>query len=488
MKRFLYLGFGLLLCACAVCADSGFALRQDRIWFESEGLPLREFLRGFHEAGVRVRMDPEMGEEPISGKVVGEKLEAALDRIASAFDYSIIWSRIDSPAGPVDRVSELSLYRRGHPERASPFSPDSRLDVATADGHAFVRGELLLGFRAGTTQEQVNEILRRIGGEMIGGMPNLGIYRVRLPVGSNLSEMVALLKREESVAAAEPNWIYELPVGLSRASGSASPGRTAPIPGDTKALLAVLDSGIQSLDNLDAWVAGQFNTMDASSSAKDTIGHGTQMALIASGLYSPDGGMDSAIMARKILSIKGFNDDGKTSTWAVLEAVNLALENGARVLNISWGSETPSVFLQTAFAKAAQSGLILVASAGNEPTGRPVYPAAWAGVLAVGATDSDGTPSAYSNYGKFVDLSAPAQTVLPVGYKGPAGTYAGTSISGAFTAGILAQYLEMYPAASPEEAIRKMYESLTPHKDASYSSKNGTGILDAAAIRRFLGK
>ena len=125
-------------------------------------------------------------------------------------------------------------------------------------------------------------------------------------------------------------------------------------------------------------------------------------------------------------------------------------------MSLSWGSETRSGFLEKAFAQASGKGLIIVASAGNEPTGRPVYPAAYGSVIGVGAAGPDGKAWEKSNYGHFVSLYAPGFAAFPVGYKGDPGTYAGTSISAAFAANLIANVLSHNPKASREEVIKAL--------------------------------
>ena len=126
--------------------------------------------------------------------------------------------------------------------------------------------------------------------------------------------------------------------------------------------------------------------------------------------------------------------------------------------------------------------MILVAAAGNEPTGSAVYPAAYSEVLAVGGVTADGQAWSSSNYGDFVDLSASATATLPVGNNGPAGAYVGTSISSATVSHALAQYLNQHPSATTATALAALTKSLSPAPAGGY----GAGILDAAALQRFL--
>lgn len=469
-------------------ARAAWTLQQDRLAGESDGLPLLEFLRVFHEAGVRVSLDPALAGQTVTGAARRELLERALERLIPEADFAISWERIEGPAGPVDRAVEIRLFQRGRPEQVRPAFGGTRLDVVEAGGARFVRGQILIGFRGGTTREQAARILEAIGGELIGALPDLGAFLIRVPPGTNIPELIERLRREERVSAAEPNLVYDLPATGPAGSPIARTGPAKAGAGGKTALLAVLDSGMSGPDRLAAYVTGSYNSLQNGEDGADPLGHGTQMAWIASGLISPDGGQSDAISSRNILSIKGFDENGKTSSWAMMEAVRIATEQKARVMNISWGSETSSDFLQAALKRATDQGMILVAAAGNQPTGRAMYPAAWPGILAVGAADAAGAPGEYSNHGAFVDLSAPAVARIPAGSDGAPGNYAGTSIASAYTSGVLAQYLEANPNTTPEEALARLRAALSPFPDSTSSGRNGAGVLDAEAVRKFLSK
>ncbi len=94
--------------------------------------------------------------------------------------------------------------------------------------------------------------------------------------------------------------------------------------------------------------------------------------------------------------------------------------------------------------------------AGNEPTGKPFYPAAYSSVIGVSALEPGGKAWENSNYGSFVTLYAPGFATLPVGYKGDPGAYAGTSISTAFVANSIANYLSRNPEATNQEVFNAL--------------------------------
>jgi len=131
--------------------------------------------------------------------------------------------------------------------------------------------------------------------------------------------------------------------------------------------------------------------------------------------------------------------------------------------------------------------MIVVASAGNEPTGKPVYPAAYPGVIAVSAVSPNGTVWDKSNHGDFVDLAAPGYATFPVGYQGPPGSYAGTSISSAYVSRSLGLYFAKNPTATSAQAIAALNSSLTDAGDKGKDPFYGGGVLDSTAVGRLLG-
>jgi hypothetical protein len=180
------------------------------------------------------------------------------------------------------------------------------------------------------------------------------------------------------------------------------------------------------------------------------------MALLAAGMVKPYGsGMDQ-LQHNPVIPIRIFDANGYTSNFHVMKSIDFALENGARVISLSWASETRSDFLEDQLNTVGSGGGIVVAAAGNEPTGRPVYPAAYHSVIGTGALGADGKIWPQSNYGASVTLYAPGYASFPTGYGAEPGTYAGTSISTAFIAGLFANFLTRHPEAAGQEILNAL--------------------------------
>ena len=461
-----------------------FRIDGDRITIRANDTPLQQVLADFVRAGVKVKVDPAI-DARVSGYEKDLPVDKALEKLLGPFGYVIFYTVVPGPLGNIERLDEVHVFRREGPRQLEEFMPEDNFRITRGplpDSPEFVADELLIALKPGTSIDQFRTLLAQIGASVIDSVPELGIYRLRLPPGTNILALVDALKNQSIVSRVEPNYAYRLPPGAegaaaanrSTAAGAASAAEGAP-------RVAVLDSGLRAVSSLDGLVAGAYDAIRPEREVSDTAGHGTQMALIASGAIPPYGASGSA-SGVPVLAIRAFDDNGITSNFTLMRAIEYAAAQGAKVVNLSWGSTTPSSFMETAVQKAIAGGMVVVASAGNEPTGQPVYPAAYGGVLSVSALEADGAAWSSSNFGGTVDLAAPGTATLPVGYSGPPGGYAGTSIAAAYVSHAVALYMTEHPTATAADARRAVMGSLSAISDTRY----GQGALDAAALERLL--
>ncbi len=479
--------------AWATTEAPGFSVRVhgERLSMIATNEPLTAILKQIAYAGVTVRIDPKV-EALVSGQFENEDIQQALDTLLEPFGYVLIWNVIDGPLGRLPKLEEIQVYFPGKKEKIQPLvAVESNLVVDTGpyqNSPQFVRDEILIAFKPGTRVEEAELLLNQIGGTLIDSVPELGIYHVRLPPGSNVPAIVDQLKYNLIVAEAEPNYVVTIPNPPGFAPAARPTGTiTAPPAGRGMGPVAILDSGLMPQIGLEDLVAGKLDALDPDRPLNDSLGHGTQMALIAAGAVAPSG-IDAGEMSAGVplLAIRAFDDNGNASNFSLMRSIEYAIENGARVINMSWGSETSSDFLATAIRYAQSKGAVVVAAAGNAPTQKPMYPAAYDNVVAVSAANEDGSLWESSNYGNFITLAAPGKAAFPVGYQGPAGPYAGTSIASAYVARTLALYLDTHPGASAEDAVKNLTRTVTDAGKKGKDTKYGYGLLDAAATARFL--
>src|SRR5262249_33389356 len=151
------------------------------------------------------------------------------------------------------------------------------------------------------------------------------------------------------------------------------------------------------------------------------------------------------ILAVRAFRTSGRNASPETTTQILMTAVNWAVNNGAKILNMSFiGAH--DLALQQLLNAATQRGILIVAAAGNGgPTAPPVYPAAYPGVIAVTAVDEFDRRYEYANRGSYIAVAAPGVDILTPVEQGGYAYVSGTSFAAAYVSGIAALLLERDP-------------------------------------------
>ncbi|HIF14110.1 MAG TPA: hypothetical protein EYQ86_01730, partial [Bacteroidetes bacterium] len=168
--------------------------------------------------------------------------------------------------------------------------------------------------------------------------------------------------------------------------------------------------------------------------------HGTHVAGCAAAASDNNTGIASIGFGISIMSLRCSDNSGLLSN--TYDGVLYAIENGADVINMSYGSNHYSNTSQNLFNWANQNGIVLIASAGNDGSSSPQYPAAYNHVISVAATNGNDAKASFSNYDNgsgWVDLAAPGTSIystLPTG-SGSYGYKQGTSMSGPIVAGLV---------------------------------------------------
>lgn len=200
--------------------------------------------------------------------------------------------------------------------------------------------------------------------------------------------------------------------------------------------VCVVDTGIDRNHSLlKGKVQSATSTVPGSNEA-DRQGHGTHVASLVAG--STDIGA-SAVSA-KIISVKSLGDDGVGDSDWIARGVESCVKQGAHVINMSLGSSSASEVMRRAVRDARAAGVIVVAASGNEG-GAISYPAAYPGVISVGATTSSKQIAGFSNRGTGLGYVAPGQGIQGARAGGGTVNMSGTSMASPFVAGMIAMRL-----------------------------------------------
>ncbi|MFB9838504.1 type VII secretion-associated serine protease mycosin, partial [Actinoallomurus acaciae] len=266
--------------------------------------------------------------------------------------------------------------------------------------------------------------------------------------------------------------------------------------------VAVLDTGV---DGHQADLAGRvIDGPDFTGHVRKPGGrywgrHGTEMASLIAG-HGHGAGATAGVMGvapdAKILSIRVTwelndpirNDHAQVnrSRDAVAEGIRYAADHGAQVISMSLGGGNlfynGNTAEEAAIKYALGKGAVLVASAGNDGDGanRRNYPAAYPGVIAVGAVDRTFKAAKFTNRHTYISVAAPGVEIVSADAAGHGyilGT--GTSSSAAFVAGMSALVKARYPHLTAQEVKQALEEGATHRPPDGRSNEIGTGVADA---------
>jgi len=325
-----------------------------------------------------------------------------------------------------------------------------------------VTGEIVVKFRPGTNANAKADAHRAAGGRQLNEIARTGLQRVAVQAGDE-SAAVARYRRNPNVLYAEPNYIRSIPEPISHTPGS------EPVTGDhyfdeqwalhntgqffycfpwldgedlcfyvgtpdadldapeawaisqgTGVLVAVIDTGIDyTHPDLATNYAGGYDFVSNDGDPLDDHGHGTHVSgTIAAAMNNLTGnpaaeeGVAGVAPNARILAYKVCGPDGSCSDFAVAQAIAQAVTDGAKVINMSLGGPENSQAMYDAVQDAWGAGLVIVAGAGNDGTTAEFYPAAFNNVISVGAFDEDHRRASFSNYGSWVDISAPGNVIM----------------------------------------------------------------------------
>ena len=208
------------------------------------------------------------------------------------------------------------------------------------------------------------------------------------------------------------------------------------------------------------------------------FGHGTMVA----------GLIHLAAPTAKIMPIKAFRADGTANLSDIVRGIYFAADNGARVINMSFGFAQISDALMKAVNYATRKGVICVASVGNDGQSALVYPAAYGNVIAVASVNQQNQISTFSNYGPdLVTLAAPGEALVTI-Y--PGDHYAavwGTSFSTALVSAAAIDMLSFVdPNVSQLLGVGDVKRALSHAGHCDMSGNLGAGCIDFDQAEQYL--
>lgn len=263
--------------------------------------------------------------------------------------------------------------------------------------------------------------------------------------------------------------------GFGRSARNITSG--GPGAGDgTGVLVAVLDSGIDSHPQFGAVeiLDLDFSGVGASGPGSD---HGTSVASIIAG-------SEGIAPNAELLNIRVFNETGQASSYDVALGIVEAVNQGAKIINMSLGVYRDVAAMREAVAYAADNGVLMVAAAGNDAINTLPYPAAYDGVIAVTAVDALGQQAIFPNQSAQIDFAAPGVGVLTANTEVGLDAFTGTSAAAPFVSGTLASLMSGKGPLTPQAAVSFLEQHANEAGAPGDDPQFGGGVLDWERMQR----
>ncbi len=397
-----------------------------------------------------------------------------------------------------DESTGLPRYEAGS-ARLAPQPPAggaaSADDAWPREGQAFVPGEVIVLLRDPADEVGFIADARALGYTPLGVIPQLAAVQLGVEPGGEAAATVTLaadprvahaerhaLARAQLVPddAVYPRYQWNLrKIGMEAAWDATT--------GSPSVVVAVLDTGVDAgHPDLGTNVLGGYDFVNDDPNASDDASHGTYIAGVIAALGNNAEGIAGIAWRTRVLPVKVLDSQGLGPDAAVSRGIIFAVENRARIINVSSGTPYPSRLLEEAIRFAERRGVLVVAAAGNtgDRGNEVIYPAAYPSVLAVGAIDEDDDVPAFSQRHPYVAVAAPGVNIAGTAWRGAGtGLYitsSGTSAAAPHVSGLAALLLALKPEQTAVElraAILQAADRITPELPDATA---GAGRINAA--------
>ncbi|MFG2878569.1 type VII secretion-associated serine protease mycosin [Streptomyces sp. NPDC048337] len=255
--------------------------------------------------------------------------------------------------------------------------------------------------------------------------------------------------------------------------------------------VAVIDTGVdranpQLAGALDTGAGKDFIDPKGGDGTNDTVGHGTKVAGLIAARAQQGTGFVGLAPESTIIPIRQNDGQGKGNAKSLADAIDHAVSKGAQVINISQDTDVPlsaDSDLGKAVQKAIDAKVVVVASSGNDGLSgekRKTYPAAFPGVLAVGASDRNNERAAFSQPGDFIGVAAPGVDMVSTVPGFGQCIDNGTSFSAPYVAGVAALLRAKHPDWSPQQVVWQI-QNTAERSVKGRDDYVGWGIVDPVA-------
>lgn len=345
----------------------------------------------------------------------------------------------------------------------------------------YVEGEVLVKFKEDMSMNMQQDVLSDINAEILVD-ENVVDSPFNVLKVKDVDQVVQTLSNNSQIEYVEPNYIMNATYtpndpffDISYQYGLFTTETTSAwdvTTGNSNQVVAVLDTGVDyNHEDLDDKTILGYNFVNNNNNPMDGNGHGTHVAGTAAAETNNGLGIAGVAPDTSILAVQVLDSSGSGSLANIVDGIIYAADYGAEVINLSLGCNCDTQAMEDAVDYAWDSGSVVVAAAGNSSTSTTFEPASYDNAIAVGAVDENNNIASFSNYGNWVDVTAPGVEI--------AGTYpsnryvylSGTSMASPHVAGLAA--LLASQGKDNSEIRRSIENTATPISGTGYYFQHG---------------
>ncbi|SDY89698.1 Subtilase family protein [Evansella caseinilytica] len=249
--------------------------------------------------------------------------------------------------------------------------------------------------------------------------------------------------------------------------------------GDEEVPIAIVDSGVdpEHID-LAARIKAGFNAFEDNQAYNDENGHGTHVAGIAAAITNNEAGVAGVSWNNPLLAVKVLDQNAEGNALSIAKGIIWAVDQGARVINLSLGDSHDSDLMYDAVRYAYERDVVLIAASGNDDVETPMFPAAYDEVLAVAAVDPQRERAFFSNYGEHIDVSAPGEHIPSTFPENQYVVMSGTSMAAPHVTGLAGLIRSINPSLTNEDVYDLIRETSDDLGDKGFDPFFGYGEIN----------
>jgi len=361
------------------------------------------------------------------------------------------------------------------------------ISFAGPDKRSPGKKRILVHYRAGMANSQMNRIVQRHRGRIVRHLRGINVRVVEISDDENVTAVIENLSKDpfvkfveedrlippEEISADDPYYYYAWHLGKIEAPSAWETSMGEGV------VVAVLDTGVdEDHPDLFGQTVPGWNIYDDDADTSDVYGHGTKVAGIIAAASDNEIGVASIAWHSLIMPVRVSRPDGNASISDIVEGIIWAADNGAQVANVSY-AVSGSRAAQDAASYMQECGGVVVVPAGNSGDYQSIAPSRT--IISVGATSSMDVRAGFSNYGDFLDLVAPGVVIYTTRRGGGYNASSGTSFSSPVVAAVAALMISVNPALDPAQVDTILKETADDLGDEGDDIYYGSGCVNAAA-------